>query len=224
MRFEAIHSAAELSDLVKDVGFLPFFANSIPGFSVEESTPRKHWFSGEVEGPWEWKGPVITTCKCAYGKLFRGKAGFVSKRWFPDFANYRRGGCEFHDNWARGLVSRQDKQLYDILNDHESLLSTELKYLCGFSRNGRKGFDGIMARLQAQSFVVIVDFEYRRDKRGLPYGWGVARYATADRHFGQAFSERIHANTPEKSQRNIVRYLSRFLPDATEEQIVSLIG
>ena len=45
------------------------------------------WFSDE-EGPWEWKGPVIRNMNCAYGKLFNGKAGYVSLEWLPDFANY----------------------------------------------------------------------------------------------------------------------------------------
>lgn len=224
MRFQAIHSADELAALVKTIGFLPFFKNEIPGFSVEECTPRKYWFAGEVDGPWEWKGPVIKRAACAYGKLFRGKAGFIAKRWSPDFANYLREGYDFDERYAKGLVAHQDKLVYEALRSRDSVLSTELKRLCGFSGKGRGGFDGIMARLQEQGYVVVVDFEYRRDKYGSPYGWGIARYAIPERRFGMAFMEGVRSRTPEQSLEKILKHLSRLLPDASERQIASLIG
>lgn len=62
-----IYSASDLSRLVQEYGFLPLFKNQIPGFSVEEHTPPELWFADGVEGPWEWKGPVIRETGCAYG-------------------------------------------------------------------------------------------------------------------------------------------------------------
>ena len=64
--------AEELETLVQQMGFLPFFACSIPRFSVEEPTPSCCWF---VEGRMEAarRGAV------AYGKLFSKKAGLVSR-------------------------------------------------------------------------------------------------------------------------------------------------
>jgi len=62
-----------LEELILQVGFLPFFRNEISGFSVEEHTPRKLWFSNHEDGPWEWKGPVIRNGNCAYGKFLTGK-------------------------------------------------------------------------------------------------------------------------------------------------------
>lgn len=88
MRFHSIQSEAELAALVQEVGFLPLFQNEIHGFSVEDHTPAALWFSDEADGPWEWKGPVIRSGGCVYGKFFHGKAGFISMDWFPDFANY----------------------------------------------------------------------------------------------------------------------------------------
>ena len=50
-----IKSADDVLRLVEDMGFLPFFENHIPGFSVEECCPRELWFAEGVDGPWEWK-------------------------------------------------------------------------------------------------------------------------------------------------------------------------
>ena len=117
-----IHSKEELAELVKQMGFLPLLKNRVPGFSVEEHTPPELWFADGVEGPWEWKGPVIQMTGCAYGKFFHGKAGFISAEWFPDFANYRRDSYDFDARYEDGLARYQDKQVYDILLEYHSLM------------------------------------------------------------------------------------------------------
>ena len=44
------------------------------------------------------------------------------------------------------------------------MLSYEAKGLGNYCKNGRKGFDTHITRLQMQCYVVISDFEYRQDK------------------------------------------------------------
>ena len=39
MRFSPVTTPEELSSLILEIGFLPFFRNHIPGFSIEEITP-----------------------------------------------------------------------------------------------------------------------------------------------------------------------------------------
>mgnify|MGYP000710124573 CR=1 FL=1 len=90
-----LHSADDLIAAVEQYGFLPFFRNEIHGFSIEELCPPELWFADDVDGPWEWKGPAARSGKCLYGKLFNKKAGFVSREWIPDFANFRRDGYDF---------------------------------------------------------------------------------------------------------------------------------
>ena len=221
---QQVYSFEDLARLVQDLGFFPFFKNSIPGFSVEEHTPSELWFSQDDDGPWEWKGPVIQETGCAYGKLFQGKAGFISSEWFPDFANYRRGGYDFDTRYEYGLVRHQDRLVHDVLAEYDSLLSTDLKRLCDFGKGGRKGFDGIMERLQMQGYAVISDFEYRLDRHGNSYGWGVARYAIPEHYFGESFTEQVYSQTVEESRQRIVGYLRELLPDASEREILKIVG
>ncbi|MBQ9719174.1 MAG: hypothetical protein IJV64_00595 [Oscillospiraceae bacterium] len=73
-----IRSPQDLVNMINIVGFLPVFANDIPGFSAEEHTdPAFLW--GAEDGLWEWKGPVIRQSGCAYGKFLMGKATFVNR-------------------------------------------------------------------------------------------------------------------------------------------------
>lgn len=221
---KTIAKAEDLASLVEQYGFLPFFRNEIPGLSVEEHTPPEFWFSDERDGAWEWKGPVIRQLGCAYGKFFANKAGFVSRAWFPDFANWRRDGYDFDARYDDGLARTADKYVFDLLDQHGSLLSKELKRLGGFGKEGRKGFDGIMTRLQMQCYVTTADFVYQTDRHGKPYGWGVARYAVPERFFGSDFADTIYSRTPEESKARMLAYLAGQFPNVPEKALLRLIG
>lgn len=213
MRFQEVRCAEDIIRLVEEIGFLPFFANGIAGFSVEECCPAELWFSAEVDGPWEWKGPIARSGRCIYGKFFSGKAGFVSREWLPDFTNYRRDGYDFDARYDDGLASYKDKGIYEAIAGHGALLSKELKKLCNYGKGGNKGFDTVITRLQMQAYVDIADFVYMRDKFGRPYGWGVARYSTPEAQFGYEYVTSAYRREPEESKQRMFAHLQGILPD-----------
>lgn len=215
----------EMERLAEEYGFLPLFKNSIPGFSIEDHTPPELWFPDDGrEGPWEWKGPVARGGKCVYGKFFQGKAGFVSLEWFADFANHRRGGYDFERRYEDGMVNRKDKSTYDALLRHGSLLSKQLKSICGYGKDGLKGFDTVITRMQMRTYINVSAFEYNVDRFGRPYGWGIARYTTPEVQFGEALVTSASERSPEESRQRIFTHLSEKLPHASAEQIAKIIG
>ncbi len=175
-----LHTADGLICAVEQLGFLPFFRNEIHGFSIEELCPPELWFADDVDGPWEWKGPAARSGKCLYGKLFNKKAGFVSREWIPDFANFRRDGYDFDARWDNVLASYKDKELYEAIAGEGRMLSKRLKEALNYRKGGNTGFETCITRLQMQSYVCIADFVYMQDRYGRPYGWGVAEYATPE--------------------------------------------
>ena len=224
MRFPTIECEDELAKLVNRVGFLPFFKSGVPGLSVEEHIDPEFWFPDEGEGVWEWKGPAIRLSGCAYGKYFHNKAVFISREWFPDFANYRRDGYDFDARYEDGLASYAEKRIYDTLTAAGSLLSKELKRESGFVGEGKKGFDTALTRLQMKGYITTEDFEYSVDSRGNFYGWGVARYTTPEALFGPEFRECLYDRTPEESRERILEHLGKLLPRAEEERLHRLLG
>lgn len=212
----------ELLKKVKEYGFLPFFKNSIPNFSIEEMCPPEQWFTDQ-DGPWEWKGPVAKSGECIYGKFFNGKAGFISKEWIPDFANYRRDGYDFDARYDDGLVLYKDKELFDTIEEHDVILSKDLKEIRNYRNGGNKGFDTVITRLQMQSYVCVADFVYMRNKFGKPYGWGVAQYTTPEYFFGYNYITSAYKIDPTESKRKIIEHLEKTLPNATEQQIYKII-
>ena len=193
-----IRTIEDLENAVRELGFLPFFANSLTGFSIEEHVDPGIWFTGR-DGPWEWKGPVI--------------------EWFPDFANYRRDGYDFDARFEDGLVFHGDKVLHDLIDINAPILSKHLKHLGNYRKGGNKGFDTIINRLQSQGYVIISDFRYMLDKNGNEYGWGVAEYSTPEHFLGKPFTDRVYDRTPEESFGMLFEHFRQILPGADEDKI-----
>lgn len=130
-------SAADVEARCLELGFLPFFRCGIPGFSIEEMIAPDYWFTDE-EGAWEWKGPVIREGHCAYGKFFNRKAGYISRAWLPDWANYRRSRTLAPDEDAAAL----DDVVLQTIQIEGTATIRELRRLLGFARGRSRGSHG----------------------------------------------------------------------------------
>ena len=218
-----LHSAGELEQLVQDWGLLPFFRCGIPGFSVEECTPARYWFVEGVDGPWEWRMEAARRGVVAYGKLFRKKAGLVSREWYPDLANYRRDGYDFDARYDEGKASRREKAIMDALLQNGPMLSRDLKRAAGFEGGGLKGFDTAITNLQMMTYVTVHSFDYLTDKHGNPYGWGVARYAVTEQVLGEDITRGAYHRDPQESRQRLLRQLGLLCPDAFDDELEKLI-
>ena len=219
-----IGSMEELASAVKEFGFVPFFANEIEGFSLEEHIADGCWYyDSDPWEAWEWKGPVIRKTKCAYGKFIGNKAVYISPEWFPDFANYRRDGYDFDARYEDGLASYNDKVLYELLDANAPIVSKKLKEIGNYRKGGKKGFDSSITRLQKQCYVITSNFTYAKDKFGNDYGWGIAEYTTPEKFMGRKFTDKVYKRTPEESLERIVTHFKKILPDADEVQIRKIL-
>ena len=218
-----VSTKSDLKEAVQRLGFLPYFTNSIPGFSIEEHVDPKAWFGSEP-GTWEWKGPVIRETGCAYGKFFENKAAYVSPEWFPDLANYRRDGYDFDSRFDDELASYRDKELYDLVAAGSPVLSKELREKGNYVKGGKKGFETLINRLQAQCYVIISDFVYSVDKNGREYGWGIAEYSTPEKFMGERFTSSVYARTPRESYERIFAHIKSILPDADDKAIKKFLA
>ncbi|MBR2801277.1 MAG: hypothetical protein IKE21_01630 [Erysipelotrichaceae bacterium] len=204
---------SDVEGLVQEWGFLPFFKNRVRGLSIQEHVPPELWFS-EEPGPWEWKGSVLRRGNCVYGKFFEGKAGYISLDWFYDFANYRRDGYDFDARCEDKYVPAEDIAVMEELQKYPDILSRALKKKCGYwGKEKRKGFDPVINRLQMEAYVLTSDFEYDLDKKGEPYGWGLARYATVENRLGADIGEKIYVRSPEASYERMREQLLKYFPD-----------
>ncbi len=223
MKDFVIKSASDIEEATLYFGFLPFFKNNVPGFSIAEHTPKEYWFSSDRDGPWEWKDPVIQNKKCAYGKFFRGRAGYIDVTLLPDFCNYRRDGYDLDALYEDGKLAFSQKQLYDTVVAETEILSPELRDVCCYGIDGKKGYDQAVTKLQMQTYLTFSGIEYEIGKNGKVYGWGVAKFTTPENLYGKSFIRSAYKKPPEKSFEKLLKRLKDTLPEADEKSLIKLI-
>lgn len=130
----------------------------------------------------------------------------------------------FDARYDDGLASFKEKRIFDTLAAEGTMLSKELRRRSGFVGEGKSGYDTTLTRLQMRGYITTTDFEYAVDSKGNFYGWGIARYATPEAHFGGDFTDRVYIRTPAESARRIMEHLGKLLPQATQEQLKGILG
>lgn len=208
-----IHYCPELIEYVNHIGFLPLLDMGVGDWSAESVVDEDCRYIVLPDGGWEWqlwkwKGSVVRESGCAYGKFFKGKAGFISKDWWEDFCNYRRS---LYASPAEGTI---EDAILQTLRENGSMITRELRAACGF--NGpkmRSKFDSYVSRLEMQCRIVIEDFVYPHDRHGKEYGWGWALLTTPECLFGK---EACQSNrSPEESHERLIEKFQQILPQTS---------
>jgi hypothetical protein len=222
---ECIHTVEEAIFYINKIGFLPLFKNDIPGFSLEERTVPDYWWSGDVEkDPWEWREIIARSGQVAYGKFFDKKAGFISKEWFPYFANYRRDGYDFDALWDDEKASMRQKKIMDLFENEEELYSFEVKKRAGFGKGGEKNFEGTITSLQMQMYLCMQDFRQKKNKAGVGYGMDVAVYGKPEHLWGYEYVTSAYAEAPAESGKRIAACMMEHYGIASAEQLRKVLG
>ena len=218
-------SMKEIAAQVKRDGFLPLFASAIPGFSVEEHTWAHDWWTDDpARDPWIWRMLLAEDGEIAYGKFFGRKAGFISKEWFPVFANFRRDGYDYEGMYEDGKLNGRAKKILDTLQLDENaagleMMSRELRKKAAVE----KGFDNVLIDLQMQSFLLISRFGQKRNRRGEAYGWHLPFFMTPETKWGYDAVNSC-SEKPEESCKRIGEQIRKICPDASEQEIRIVMG
>lgn len=227
-----ISDRRQLEQTAVKMGILPFFANNIPGLSVEEMVePGLLFGSAETPGAWDWKGPVIRERTTAYGKFFNRKAGFVSHALLPDFINLRR------TYRSTGQLSEVEEAIMSMLRGAGALTSAQMRAeLFGTGKRtegdlvdtlpsaeapSRSVLEPALQRLQMAGMVLISDFVYKESKRGESYGFGTALYSTPEEIFGSDIAKcpRSGADSAKRIAEHVLRQMPWAQPDCLKKLI-----
>ena len=216
-----IRTPEELINYINQVGFLPLFANEVPGFSAEEHVSPLFWCTGDPEqDPWLWREIIARSGRVAYGKFFNRKTGFISKEWMPAFANYRRNGYDFDALWDDEMASFREKKIMDLFETEDELYSFEIKKKAGFGKEGEKNFEGVITSLQMKGYLTVRDFRKRRRKKdGKEYGWPISVYSTMEKFIGKDIIYAAYKEEPFLSCERIISRIKEEYPWAEEKDI-----
>lgn len=148
---DTIDCPSRMTDVIRRLGIIPFFRNTIPGWSIEEHTAAGHWFGSEEDGgslgPWDWKIEVLHEGDIAYGKFIRNKAAFATVEWYRHLMNWRRSLPKYRMALGEQYSGKTKMdQLYRVLSP--TLLSVIKEYGSVEGSDIRKILSGLTSKEQ----------------------------------------------------------------------------
>ena len=212
-------------EAIKAYGIIPFFENSVRGYSIEELTPPSFWLTDEQLGPWDWKVDVVQSGEIVYGKfLCGGKASFATPEWYAHLRNWRLSQKKYKptDNGVKVL---------DLIGKEGSCNARQIREMLGVKKSKA---DSVLAGLMQGTRIVIGDIQRVYRGPNLEYkGWQTASYCTPESLFERPEEEfgpwhikgtSLKCNcSPEESYSKLTGHIRNMFPEATENEIRKII-
>ncbi|MBO5351978.1 MAG: hypothetical protein J6A77_01645 [Lachnospiraceae bacterium] len=180
------------------------------------------WHTGDPEtDPWEWRMRVLEERKdIAYGKVFFGSSGYITKEWYPYFLAVRRQGMTFEEWYETGTISYMEKLVYDVIAENKKIALHDIKRDCGITKETSSQFDKALTSLQKNLFVTMCGRMPKFNKNGEPYGWNSTVFCTVEEFWGEEMFMEI---SKEEAYQRIHDQILKLNPDAEEKVIKKFI-
>ena len=111
----------------------------------------------------------------------------------------------------------------DYITGAGAMLTRDIKDNLNYKKDGNKGFETVITRLQMETYVVPVNYEYSKRKNGDEYGWGNCRYDIAENFWGDKLCRSAYKRSPEESLARIIKHIKKALPKMDEEELRLLL-
>ncbi len=180
------------------------------------------WHTGDPEtDPWEWRMRVLEERDdIAYGKVFFGTSGYITKEWYPLFLRVRRQGMVFDEWYDEGKASQLEKQIYEAVSENGQVALHDLKRMCGITKETASKFDRALTNLQRNLFITMCGRTQKLNKFGEGYGWNSTVFCTVEDFWGEDLStdvpfdeaygrirEQILKLNPQAEERTIKKFI-----------------
>lgn len=195
---------------------IPFdWTSSIPDCPIQ-------WHTGDPEtDPWEWRMRVLEERNdIAYGKVFFGTSGFISKEWYPYFLAVRRQNMVFDEWYDEGKISQLEKTIYEVICENKEVALHDLKRMCGIGKEDTGKFNRALTNLQKYLFITMCGRTQKRNKFGEAYGWNSTVFCTVEDFWGADLSTDI---SYEEAYQTIRERILELNPNAEEKNIKKFI-
>ncbi len=180
------------------------------------------WHTGDPEtDPWEWRMRVLEERDdIAYGKVFFGTSGYITKEWYPLFLKVRRQGMVFDEWYDEGKASQMEKQIYEAVSGNGQVALHDLKRMCGITKETASKFDRALTNLQKNLFITMCGRMQKLNKFGEGYGWNSTVFTTVEEFWGEDLSADISFD---EAYGRIREQILKLNPQAEEKAIKKFI-
>ncbi len=196
---------------------IPFnWTNSMPDCPIA-------WHTGDPEtDPWEWRMRVLEERDdIAYGKVFFGTSGYITKEWYPYFLAVRRQGLAFDEWYHEGKAGQLEKRIYEVIEQNGHMALHDLKRECGITKETSGQFDRALTNLQKNLFITMFGRTQKLSRTGEPYGWNSTVFTTVEDFWGEDLTPTISVDEAYEKIRERILFLN---PEAKEKDIKKFIG
>ncbi len=198
---------------------------AIISFNWNDSIPAcpVAWHTGDAEtDPWEWRMRVLEERNdIAYGKVFFGTSGYITKEWYPYFLAVRRQGFTFDEWYHEGKAGILEKRIYEAIEQNGHMALHDLKRECGITKETSGQFDRALTNLQKNLFITMCGRTQKLSRTGEPYGWNSTVFTTVEKFWGEDLTLNISADKAYEKIRERILLLN---PEAKEKDIKKFIG
>ncbi|MDO5293794.1 MAG: hypothetical protein Q4F05_13740 [bacterium] len=213
----------EFIDALEKAGFSMSGDNSEGIFTLcDQFGEAIAWHTEQPEtDPWLWRMRVLKEqSDIAYGKLFFGKGGFITAKWFPYFYAVRRGNKDLEQEYRKGTISASARRIYTLLKEERELPVHRIKELLGFGKGKeeRPLFDAAIVELQMKLYILPFGEERKIAKSGEPYGWPAMVYGLTENFFEQTVIEEAEKLSFENAYSQIDKQILLLNPQAKENK------
>ncbi len=195
---------------------IPFdWKNPIPGCPVA-------WHTGDPEtDPWEWRMRVLEERDdIAYGKVFFGASGYITKEWYPYFLAVRRQGLTFDEWYYEGKAGLMEKKIYEVVEQNGHMAFHDLKRECGITKESSGRFERALTNLQKNLFLTMCGRTQKLSRSGEPYGWNSTVFTTVEEFWGEDLTMDVSEGEAYEKIRGRILLLN---PDAKEKDMKKFI-
>ena len=195
---------------------VPFdWKTSIPGCPIA-------WHTGNPEiDPWEWRMRVLEERNdIAYGKVFFGACGYITKEWYPYFLTVRRQGLSFDEWYHEGKASLLEKKIYEAIEKNGHMALHDLKRECGITKETTGAFDRALTNLQKNLFVTMCGRKQKVSSLGKPYGWNSTVFTTVENFWDEDMTTDMSLDEAYEKIRERILLLN---PEAMEKDVRKFI-
>lgn len=170
-----VRTAQEAVRFIDEMGFVTIMG--LPEFDwpdLASASVNPGWHVDSEKWWWGWKQTLPGSKRCYYAKVLRGRGTFISWEMFPHFFAVYGSRRSHEEDWAAGLMDRDEKRILDLLAGRGPMLTRHLR--AAFAPRGKKhtaAFHRALGNLQASFRVTVAGGDLS--------GWSMHRWHIVER-------------------------------------------
>jgi len=163
--------------------------------------PGAKWHDQIARSWWDSKQTLTGRKACYYSKVLRARGTFISWECFPLFYSVYATGNEYEEDYRRGLISRDEKRILDLIAEQPEISSRDLRRRFGSQgKDVTRTMDRALQNLQETFRITVAG--------GSIEGWTLHNWALVEDWVPARCLEEARRIAPETAIKELIlRYI-----------------